>query len=231
MGLGIRDLEQAAATCSPSNRVKAGDTSVYSRREAVQLQLEMAVRARLQHNDLVSALTLAGAAERVLSDLQPKEAKTSEGYTSLKAHINEVELDPKKRKGLADCARKDYDQLRHAHPLLEHTHGLSLERVDALLTLSIEAFQPRTRNADIMEWLHELPPILGSFWFFATLSYPMAERKALENDQSASNALAMVEKWKRSPDKCGLYEELLGIIQSKSLIPNPKSLTNPSTAQ
>lgn len=200
----------------------------YTRREAVRLQLEMAVRARLQYFDLVSALTLAGAAERVLSDLQPKEAKTSEGFVSLKAYINEVEPDGGKRKILADQARKDYDQLRHAYPKSEWTHELDGLRADAFITLAIEAFAPRKQGADLMKWLHELPPVLGAFWFFAYLVYPGADTAARKNDQTDADVLNQVQRWKTTVDP-DLFDELVGILQRKSLIPNPKSLANPST--
>ncbi|NWG92377.1 MAG: hypothetical protein HXY21_07685 [Parvularculaceae bacterium] len=195
----------------------------YTRRQAVQLQLEMAVRARLQHFDLVSALTLAGAAERVLSDMQPGDANLSGGFNSLKAFLNENVSDPKERGSLAKKARENYDQLRHADTDPDRIHHLDAEFIDALLTIAIEAFAPRPKainGNDLIAWLHELPPVLGAFWFLAHLIYPMADAAKRKNDPADADALDQIQRWKTSVDPA-LYDGLVGILQSKSLIPNP----------
>jgi hypothetical protein len=48
-------------------------TKSVQRLEAVRDQIDSAIRVYFLWDDLVSALALAGAAERVLSDLQPKD--------------------------------------------------------------------------------------------------------------------------------------------------------------
>jgi len=199
------------------------DTHRFTRKEAVERQLIMAVRARLAFGDLVSALTLAGAAERVLSDLQPKDARVSEGHYSIKAALNESVDDTAERKRLATMAREAYDQLRHADTKSDHTHEIHREQVDALIAMAIEALHPRSRNDDIVAWLYTLPPILGAFSLFGYLVYPMA---AAARSRGDPESVYLCEQIRTSPPP-ELFEGLVEIIQSKSLIPNPKSPTAP----
>lgn len=176
-------------------------------------------------DDAISALTLAGAAEHVLSDLQPKDAKVSEGFQSLKAAANEYIEEGEKRKFL-ERLRFNYDQLRHADRHPQHEHVLNVQGVDMLILLSIWAFAGRPKGAQpaIAEWLYKMPPVLGAFVIWMFLNYPsdtwerrpddnFPELKELRNNQPLA------------------FETILHLVESKSLIPNPQSLTNPSTDQ
>lgn len=195
----------------------------FSRLDAVKQQLEMAVRARLQFEDLVSAMTLAGAAERVLSDRQPKNAKPSDGFISIKALCNEYVVEDS-RKEITAKVREAYDQLRHADKKPNHIHRLDPEGVDAFLLMTIYAYarkpqaptdQPEA-TVEFAKWFNLLPPILGAFTVWMFLNDPRGEKWISDLGNDPSN-LRMF----RSLPVSIAFEAILQLVESKSLIPNP----------
>src|SRR4030081_1382952 len=84
-----------------------------TRLEAVSDQIDSAIRVFFLWDDLVSALTLAGAAERVMSDLQPQDGIFGVDATSIRSAIN-LHVLPEYQKRAAALFRKDYDFFRHA---------------------------------------------------------------------------------------------------------------------
>lgn len=190
----------------------------YTRLEAVERQLEMAVRARLQFDDPVSALTLAGAAEKVRSDLQPMDATIRSGYDSVKAFVNEF-VKPERRRAVVRDIRNAYDQLRHADKLPNHTHELAPDWVDAFLKMAIYAHAgrpPTKETRDFAEWFYRMPPVLGAFLIWMFLNDPRGETwtRELENDPEKLN------EFKSLPCSAA-FEAILDLVRSKSLIPNP----------
>ena len=76
-------------------------------------QIDGAIRAYFLWDDLVSAITLAGAAERVLSDIQdPKGLLEVDNY-SIRSAIN-LYIKDEHQKAAAKLFRKEYDFFRHA---------------------------------------------------------------------------------------------------------------------
>jgi hypothetical protein len=199
----------------------------YTRLEAARCQLEMAVRARLQFNDPVSALTLAGAAEKVLGDLQPRDAVTSNGHVSIRAFVNE-HCRSNDRKKVEDAIRLAYDQLRHADRPGKgenYIHNLESGWVDGFLGMCVYAFSRRNpSNEDFAEWFNSLPPVLGVFlvWSFLTDPRTWARASSTENFDSK-----VQEEFMRLP-QLSAFEALLELVESKSLVPNPKSLERPN---
>jgi hypothetical protein len=88
-----------------------------------------------------------------------------------------------------------------------------------LILLSIWAFagRPKGERSAFAEWFDKMPPVLGAFVIWMFLNYPsdtwerrpdddFPQLKALRNNQPLA------------------FEEILHSVESKSLIPNPKSL-------
>lgn len=187
-----------------------------SRLDAVKHQLEMAVRARLQFEDLVSAMTLAGAAERVLSDGQPKDARISDGFNSIKAFCNEF-VKEGYRKEVTAKVREAYDQLRHADKKPNQIHSLDPEGVDAFILMTIYAYGGKPSDAKpFAEWFNSLPPLLGTFVVWMFLNDPRGERWA--NDLGNNSDCLQLFKSLPVPSA---FEAILQLVESKSLIPNP----------
>lgn len=186
----------------------------FSRLDAVRNQLEMAVRARLQFEDLVSAMTLAGAAERVLSDLHPKDAKFSDDTLSIRAFCNTyVKTDC--RKQAAEYMRAAYDFLRHADKTPDRVLELDAEWVDLTLMMAIRAFES-TSKARL--------PVLIAFRTWAAITDPKWE---VADHIPEINDPALVE-WSMKLTTPELFNAILAHYESKSLIANPKSLTGRS---
>ncbi len=162
-------------------------------------------------------MTLAGAAERVLSDSQPAEAKTSDGFDSIKAYCNEF-VEEGSRKEVAAKIREAYNQLRHADQKPAHIHSLDPEGVDAFLLMTIyaSAHRPQAKNQDFAVWFNSLPPILGTFVTWMFLNDPRGETwiNDLGNDPEP------LQQFKSLPVAIA-FEAILELVESKSLIPNP----------
>jgi hypothetical protein len=126
-----------------------------TRLEAVQEQLNSAIRLYFLWDDLVSAVTLAGAAERVLSDFQPADGIFGVDARSIRSVIN-LYIKTEHQKEAAIRFRADYDFFRHADRQQKNEYELVEERVDSLLFLSIGSFEfirkPITREMRIFVW-------------------------------------------------------------------------------
>jgi hypothetical protein len=166
-------------------------------------------------DDAISALTLAGAAEHVLSDLQPKDAKVSEGFESLKACVNEY-IDEAERTKVLKRIRFNYDQLRHADTHPQHEHVLNVQGVDMLILLSIWAYagRPIGTQPAIAEWFYKTPPVLVAFVVWMSLNYPSETWERRPDDDFP------VLKTLRTNQRLA-FEAILSLAESKSLIPNP----------
>lgn len=111
-----------------------------SRHEAVRDQINCAIKAYFLWDDLVSAITLAGAAERVLSDLQPQDGLLGVDGFSLRAAIN-LYIKDENHKEVAKLFRNDYDFFRHADKNRSLSHTYSTEAVDCLILFAVGAFE------------------------------------------------------------------------------------------
>ena len=76
-------------------------------------ELDSAFKAYFLWDDLVSAITLAGAAERVMSDMQPQDGIFGVDAASVRSIIN-LYIKPEHQKDAAKLWRADYDFFRHA---------------------------------------------------------------------------------------------------------------------
>lgn len=173
----------------------------------------------MQFDDPVSALTLTGAAERVLSDFQPQDAKVSDGYHSIKAFLNEF-VKAEDHKKVASEMRFAYDQLRHAHPLREHEHVINIEGVEMLILMAVWAYagKPMGDQQASLKWFYELPPTLSAFTIWMFLNYSSGTW-----DKRPDNNFPELRALRSNPTL--EFNELVDSIQSKSLFPNPKSPT------
>jgi hypothetical protein len=111
-----------------------------TRLDAVRDQLNSAIRLYFLWDDLVSAVTLAGAAERVLSDLQPADGIFDIDARSIRSVIN-LYIKPGHQKQAAISFRADYDFFRHADRQPKDDYELAENRVDSLLFISVCSFE------------------------------------------------------------------------------------------
>lgn len=186
---------------------KTSNAIQFSRLNAVKQQLEMAVRARLQFEDLVSAMTLAGAAERVLSDLHPKGAKFSHDAPSIRAFCNTY-VTPDRQKEAAKDMRAAYDFLRHADKTPDHVLELDVELVDLPLMMAIKAFEHTSETR---------PPVLLAFQAWAAITDPKWD---VADHISEIKDSALVD-WTTNLTTSELFIAILVHYESKSLVPNP----------
>jgi hypothetical protein len=68
--------------------MQAMRTKTVTRFDAVSSQINSAIRMFFLWDDLVSAVTLAGAAERVLSNLQPQDGIVGVDAYSIRSMVN-----------------------------------------------------------------------------------------------------------------------------------------------
>ncbi len=190
----------------------------YKRLEAVRSQLEMAVRALFEFDDPVSALTLVGAAERVLRDIQPKDAKLSEGFNTVKAFCNEM-VRPEARRRVTKSIDFNYDQLRHADKRPQHLHVINVEGLEMFILTTVWAYagKPKGDPDAFAEWFNALPHSLSAFVVWMFLNYPSDTWDKRPDDDFPELKLAR----SNLPQA---FRELLDLVQSKSLFPDPKSL-------
>jgi hypothetical protein len=113
---------------------------IVTRIEAVQSQLNSAIRLYFISDDLISAVTLAGAAERVLSDMQPQDGILGVDAYSIRSSVN-LHIKPEYQKRVAQFFRKDYDFFRHADHGPDQSLEMSELRVDFLLMIAISSYQ------------------------------------------------------------------------------------------
>lgn len=115
-------------------------TKTVTRFEGVRDQVNMAVRAFFLWDDLVSAVTLAGAAERVLSDLQPQDGIIGVDAYSLRSTIN-LYVKEEHHKDAAELFRRDYDFFRHADRDAAQSYELKEDSVAWFIFISILSFE------------------------------------------------------------------------------------------
>jgi hypothetical protein len=111
-----------------------------TRFEAVRDQLDCAIRAYFLWDDLVSALTLVGAAERVLSDMQPQDGILGVDAYSIRSALN-LHIKPEYQKRAGKFFRKDYDFFRHADHNPQSDYELNGVSVDFWLMMTVGAFE------------------------------------------------------------------------------------------
>ena len=87
-----------------------------------------------------SALTLAGAAERVLSDKQREDGLLGVDAFSIRSMIN-LHISEEYHREAAKYFRRDYDFFRHADRKPQEDDEFSEEWVDFLLFLAIGGFE------------------------------------------------------------------------------------------
>lgn len=74
-------------------------------------------------DDLVSAITLAGVAERVMSDMQPQDGIFGVDAASLRSMVN-LYIKPEHQKAAGAMFRADYDFFRHADKVKQEEYEL-----------------------------------------------------------------------------------------------------------
>lgn len=138
-----------------------------SRLDAVCNQINSAIRAYFLWDDLVSALTLAGAAERVLSDKQPADGILGVDAFSIRAMVNLYIEDAYQSKA-AKLFRADYDFFRHADQKPQDDYEFSERWVDFQLLLSIGSYEflGQKKTEDM---------IIFTYWF--SMKYPQWLKK------------------------------------------------------
>ncbi len=131
-----------------------------TRFEAIRDQINSAVRMFFLWDDLVSAVTLAGAAERVLSDLQPQDGIFGVDAHSIRSKVN-LYIKGEHHKDAAKLFRKDYDFFRHADRNATQSYELKESSVAWLIFISLCSFeflgQKKTIEMRAFAW-----------WFMAT---------------------------------------------------------------
>jgi hypothetical protein len=151
-----------------------------TRLDAVRDQLHSAIRAYFLWDDLVSALTLAGAAERVLSDKQSADGLFGMDAFSIRSMVN-LYIKDEYQPEAAKLFRADYDFFRHADRKPQNDYELSEEWVDFLLLISIGSF----------EFLCEQrTEIMTTFVWWFSMKYPHWLKK---NEPFADQILRMKE--------------------------------------
>lgn len=136
-------------------------TKTVTRFDAVREQISSAIRMFFLWDELVSAVTLAGAAERVLSDLQPQDGIIGVDAHSIRSMIN-LYVKEEHHKDAAALFRKDYDYFRHAdRNITQDNYELKESSVAWLIWMSVVAFeflgQEKTMEMRAFAW-----------WFMAT---------------------------------------------------------------
>lgn len=120
--------------------MQAMRTKAVTRFDAVSSQINSAIRMFFLWDDLVSAVTLAGAAERVLSDLQPQDGIVGVDAYSIRSMVN-LYIKDEHRREAAERFRKDYDFFRHADRNAAESYELKESSVAWLIFMSLLAFE------------------------------------------------------------------------------------------
>jgi hypothetical protein len=130
--------------------------------DAVRGQIESSIRTYFLWDDLVSALTLAGAAERVLSDRQRDDGLFGVDSFSITSMINLYIKEEYHREAVTHF-RRDYDFFRHADRKPQDHYAFTEEWVDFLLLITIGAFQFLG---------HETTQDMRTFVYWFSMKYP-----------------------------------------------------------
>jgi hypothetical protein len=140
--------------------MQAMRTKIVTRFEAVRDQISSAIRMFFLWDDLVSAVTLAGAAERVLSDLQPQDVIIGVDAYSIRSMVN-LYIKDEHHRDAAKLFRKDYDFFRHADRNASENYELKESSVTWLIFITLLSFdflrQEKTMEMRAFAW-----------WFMAT---------------------------------------------------------------
>jgi hypothetical protein len=140
--------------------MQAMRTKMITRFDAVRDQISSAIRMFFLWDDLVSAVTLAGAAERVLSDLQPRDGIFGVDAHSIRSMVN-LYIKDQHHKDAAKLFRRDYDFFRHADRDATQNYELKESSVAWLIFISLASFefldQKKTMEMRAFAW-----------WFMAT---------------------------------------------------------------
>jgi len=135
-------------------------TKTVTRFDAVRDQITSAIRMFFIWDDLVSAVTLAGAAERVLSDLQPQDGIFGVDARSIRSMVN-LYIKEEHQRDAAKLYRKDYDFFRHADRNAVQSYELKEKSVAWLIFTALISFeflrQEKTVETRAFAW-----------WFMAT---------------------------------------------------------------
>jgi hypothetical protein len=168
-------------------------TRKITRMQAVSNQLDSAYKTYFLWDDLVSAITLAGAAERVLSDMQPQDGIFGVDANSLRSLIN-LYVKPEHSKEVATLFRADYDFFRHADKKTQSDYEIKERAADFFLLFPLLSYehlkQPKT---------HAMRAYAQ--WFF--YRYPSVLKKENQDD---GNFLANLLKAQEPMTKQQFYE-------------------------
>jgi hypothetical protein len=130
-----------------------------TRYEGVREQINSAIRLFFLWDDWVSAVTLAGAAERVLSDLQPQDGIIGVDAYSLRSMFN-LYIKEEHHREAAELFRRDYDFFRHADRNAAPNYELKESSVTWLIFIALASFeflgQKKSMEMRAFAW-----------WFFA----------------------------------------------------------------
>lgn len=116
-----------------------------SRIDATRMQVNAAIRSYFLYDDYVSAMTLAGAAERVLSDLQPQDGLIGIDAISIRSLIN-LFVPDEYSKEAAQHLRGPYDFLRHADLNKFEDFRVHPLYVEFMIFLASQAYKLVTNN-------------------------------------------------------------------------------------
>lgn len=167
----------------------------------------MAIRAQLQFDDPVSAITLAGAAESVLSDLQPQSGILGIDAWSVQACLD-LYIKDEFHGDARDMLRHGYDFLRHADGKKEGKRpcdALTLHQasVDFFLLLGVKAYTALGNAAST---------VMRAF-----ICWMMMERPNWFRDECPGrNEMALARSNFPNLTKSERFAALLAVIESQS---------------
>lgn len=188
------------------DRSAVSDLRRFTRLEAVARQIEMAVRARLQFNDPVSALSLLGAAERVLDDLR-RASEWGESALSIRLFVRKF-IKPEKQKKIAEMLRKPYNRLKHADTDRKVDPTIDLHMLDTQLMMVIKEFKNQSQS---------LTPVMQAYrCWAATCSDGWGAEEILGEEK-----LKALRMEARGKSHSSIFDKYLSHFKSKSLVPNP----------
>ncbi len=178
----------------------AGPRLTFNRLNATEAQIDAAIKAYFLWDDLVSALTLAGAAERVLSDVQPQDGLICVDAFSIRSLIN-LYVEGEHQSKAGNLFRRTYDQLRHADGdrdpfrLIE----VSVAGVDFYIFMAIQAFRHVRRF---------ITPSMGVFYVWYCARYP----RHLKEDSQIKTILESAQFDPNMMPKPLFFERALSIL-------------------
>jgi hypothetical protein len=200
-------LERTGETAlrSAGDQSTVGDVRRYTRLEAVERQIEMAIRAHLQFDDAVSAVTLSGAAERVLSDLSPC-SEWSDDSLSIKSFIEKFAKG--NEKAVAKHLRKPINMLKHAEDDPNVDHLVDLHWLETLLMMTVREFYYQTKK---------MTPAMHAFRFWCAAKGRDWNFTELMNEDEIVDLKETYGGWSDSE----IFLGAVAYYEAKSLIPSP----------